>query len=886
MASEDKTSDKIRAELTLEEIQDAGSLERLIDIKEKNSDMDEQTKRAFYLKRDELFLPYKPMLLFDTSAAGFQKAGYDIDNLMQISDNIYYNTYEYEYRKEGQRLLDRLSEEYVVEQYEKKSRLKYDYEQYKRGYPNTIFNNYSVPYIKNFSWDRFDRNWYDELVPNIDTKGFNKWVDWTRDAQKEIKTLPPANPYWKTDTGTVVIDLDSLSSVKKNNVIFKINDAFIRKNNKNGINSKKRSKDAQSLVIHRKLEGLDQRIQSLSTKKSNLEKSLEKNKNADSDQSVTPRGSVTALGYSTDSSNRFVGNNSSSTQKDREKNNKLEENIEKLDEKIVDLNTKKKQVEREKIRLGETIENSTNTMATDKDDDVNDNSGVKENRYKRVFEEYRDKDAENQDREIISGNDGDDSDYDEDDAEFDEAKDYDIQNQNCENEINKIVEEQDTSTQDKIKNLEALKNGSCTDFDKLVAEAIKTLKDKDCKQKIDAILFGNVSISDKEKELNKLIDNRDSVTKTFNSLTETINITNKVEYECQPQAREALDKLKKYKNIFNDIFNDDFSDEDTKKIEMDCKNLEIEFLKGNQKKQQEVREELKIVARDEIEKEFEQNNPTDIIAKEESDDSGEEVSDNSGYYDEQLTLNDNNDEALSSEDSSDDIPNLETALEQIRYEDNLETDLEQIRYVDDLNEKYDKMYDDYTDSEVSRVYKSHFQSGATGITSLKQKRKENKLKRLISYYYMKDVTEKKKKEFKNKGVNAFLEEFIASKNYNKFLTSAIIDFLLRLRPESLKSELKLKKGNKADKLKLLLESIASERDGLDLSKKEQYYNFQDRKTFFSSNSNLDFEDEMSDVEYEAYSDEDLGEWKQSYADELKGESLEDCSSDTGSYMSD
>ena len=207
-------------------------------------------------------------------------------------------------------------------------------------------------------------------------------------------------------------------------------------------------------------------------------------------------------------------------------------------------------------------------------------------------------------------------------------------------------------------------------------------------------------------------------------------------------------------------------------------------------------------------------------------------------------------------------------LKGITSVDILSTKFAAINEIEDINAKI-----------VNAVYSDTFEKGKKSLNSLEKKTKGAKLRRLIAYYYMKDVTKNKAILFPDGKIEDFKKKLEDLGNYSSgntgFLTVKIIDFLLRLRPKELEFSPAIL-GKKDDLLNQLLNYIVNGTDNFNLLEKKQTYNFQERETIFS-----DYESSLSGAEYDEYSDTEYGEFISNVDKEI--EKILEHSSDTGSY---
>jgi len=137
-------------------------------------------------------IPYRNRLRIRSSASAYETSGYDINNLFFLSDNPYYGKYEIGLKRDGQNLLNKLNSAFVEKKRHILFRLKMEHNDFLKGK--------SGQYVNIYTFDKMGLNptFNDELLKKVlhpvDNQGYQKWKKWIKSAQETYASYPVWDP--------------------------------------------------------------------------------------------------------------------------------------------------------------------------------------------------------------------------------------------------------------------------------------------------------------------------------------------------------------------------------------------------------------------------------------------------------------------------------------------------------------------------------------------------------------------------------------------------------------------------------------------------------------------------------------------------------------------
>lgn len=138
-------------------------------------------------------IPYRDTLKILSSVSAYEDAKYNIDSLFYLSDNKWYGKYENQLRLDGQLLLNQLEKDFLNRKKEMLFRLKTEYTNFLKGQSGQYVNIYTFEKI-GYPTPTFNEALLEKVLHPVDNRGYQKWKKWIKSAQATYASYPVWDP--------------------------------------------------------------------------------------------------------------------------------------------------------------------------------------------------------------------------------------------------------------------------------------------------------------------------------------------------------------------------------------------------------------------------------------------------------------------------------------------------------------------------------------------------------------------------------------------------------------------------------------------------------------------------------------------------------------------
>ena len=137
-------------------------------------------------------IPYRNRLRIRSSASAYETSEYDINKLFFLSDNPYYGKYEIGLKSDGQNLLDKLKSAFLEKKRHILFRLKMEHNDFLKGKSGQYVNIYT--FDKMGLKPTFNDELLKKVLHPVDNQGYQKWKKWIKSAQETYASYPVWDP--------------------------------------------------------------------------------------------------------------------------------------------------------------------------------------------------------------------------------------------------------------------------------------------------------------------------------------------------------------------------------------------------------------------------------------------------------------------------------------------------------------------------------------------------------------------------------------------------------------------------------------------------------------------------------------------------------------------